>query len=392
MKNYKLTFLFLLFSIMLCVAQEDKIIGEWLLTKVEVGDKIEQPYYITNFSKNGHMIVMGMGAGTWEFDKKANKIVMKSELDKDFNGDNSIISISNKELVVTKDEAKLYYLKVDQKNIESENKASGFVGEWKLINETNQTQLLKIELPNLFTFNEILEVSSTTTTGTWMYNSKEKKVIFIGRTRLFDGESTVKEISENKFIIDHNGLEIMGEKNTSNVTIERLNFTFEDLPEESTEDSPWTDFDVLLNKLSNVKHLKYKQGRLINGTNSFVYSTLLSTVKVNSNDRRVHLNNFSITQNDTLQYSESVKGYLYNEYNNFFPQEEPYPFKVINTEPVTVAAGTFNCKIVEGFEGDSKIKFWMIIDQPGVYAKIIREEIDPFGDLDYLVIELEEIK
>ena len=386
-----LTALLILIST-LSFSQKEKIVGQWLLTKVEVNDKVHEPFYITDLKQNGQMEVMGMKAGTWEFDKKANKIVMKSELDKDFNGDNAIISISNKELVVEKDGAKLFYTKVNQEEIEKENTISALVGEWKLQNELDKTQLLKIELPNSFMFVEISSEHTTTSTGTWMFNSKEKSVIFIGRTRIFDGKNKVNELSENNFVLANNGTEIIGEKSTSKNSIERLTFVYEDFPEESNDNSPWTDFDVLLNKLSNVKYLKYRRGRLINGTQSFHYNTLMSKIEMKSGERRISFNNLSITKNDTLQYSESVKGYLYNEYNDFFPQEEPGPFRMVKTEDITVSAGTFSCQVFEGFEEDAKIKYWMIIDKPGVYAKIIREDVDPFDEVDYTIIELEEIK
>ena len=381
---------------MLCLlsvtAQESKIIGEWLLKKVEVGEKIHEPFFITSFKQNGTMEVMGMDAGTWKFDKKENKIIMKSELDKDFNGDNNIISISNKELIATKDKAKLYYVKVDKKEIENENATAELDGEWKLKNEMDQTQLLKIELPDSFMLTQISEGSTSTTKGTWIYNSAKKTVIFIGRSRELKGEKQVKEISEEKFVLESNGIEIIGEKNSSTNGIEHLTFTYKDLPEEPNETSPWINFDEMLEYLASVQHLKYKRSELINNTTSFNYSVLLSKINVNSEERRVSLNNLRIIKQDTLQYSESVKGDLYNEYNNFFPQEELYPFKITKTELITVPAGTFNCKVVEGFNGEAKIKYWMIIDKPGVYAKIITEDIDVFGDAAYSVIELEEIK
>ena len=392
MKNLKLTLVIILTFISFCHAQNEKIIGSWLLTKVEVSDKIHEPFYITNFKSNGTLEMMGIKAGTWEFDKKANKIVMKSELDKDFNGDNSIVSISNKELIVIKDTAKLYYTKVNLEDIEKDNAASGLIGDWKLKNDLDETQLLKIELPDTCVLIKVGYGHTTTTTGTWIYNSKEKSVLFVVRSRFLKGKSNVKEISENKFILDKNGIEIIADKETSTNTIERLTFSYEDFPEESTENSPWQDFDALLNVLKTVKHLKYKQGKLINGTSSFSYNTLLSKINVNLDKRSISLKNLSITQNDTLQYSESVKGYLNNEYNNFFPQEEPSPFRIVKTETITVPAGTFNCKVIEGLDGDTKIKYWMILDKPGIYAKIIREEVDPFDEVEYLIIELEEIK
>ena len=65
---------------------------------------------------------------------------------------------------------------------------------------------------------------------------------------------------------------------------------------------------------------------------------------------------------------------------------------MVTTETITVPAGTFNCKVFEGLDGEAKVKYWMILDKPGVYAKIIREDVDPFDELEYSIIELEEIK
>jgi K(+)-stimulated pyrophosphate-energized sodium pump len=48
-------------------------------------------------------------------------------------------------------------------------------------------------------------------------------------------------------------------------------------------------------------------------------------------------------------------------------------------------------KTVETVDGEKKLKYWMINDMPGLYAKIIMEETDPFGELDYRIQELEKI-
>ena len=58
---------------------------------------------------------------------------------------------------------------------------------------------------------------------------------------------------------------------------------------------------------------------------------------------------------------------------------------------VDVPAGTFTCTVIEGFDGDDKVKYWMINDKPGVYAKIVTIG-DMFGELRYVVTELTEIR
>ena len=41
---------------------------------------------------------------------------------------------------------------------------------------------------------------------------------------------------------------------------------------------------------------------------------------------------------------------------------------------------------------DKKIKYWLINDMPGVYAKTIEEMESPLGDPEYYVTELESIE
>ena len=77
--------------------------------------------------------------------------------------------------------------------------------------------------------------------------------------------------------------------------------------------------------------------------------------------------------------------------NAFFPRAEPWPYRIAGVEKVTVPAGIFDCTVIEAMDGDKKLKYWMINDMPGIYAKIIQEEIDPFDNLEYSVQELEKI-
>ncbi|WP_233890755.1 hypothetical protein, partial [Tenacibaculum piscium] len=46
-----------------------------------------------------------------------------------------------------------------------------------------------------------------------------------------------------------------------------------------------------------------------------------------------------------------------------------------------------NCTVVIGVLGDEKIKYWMIDNSPGVYAKIIKQTTDTFFNETTYTIE-----
>lgn len=374
-------------------AQNETISGNWLLTKVIQGDQPYEPLFIQKFEENGKMKAMGQELGTWEYIPNEKRLLMHSEASKEFDGEFKIILFNSKKLQLKQADVQLFYTKINLDKVVENNALLNFEGEWILENDLNETQLLKIELPDTFLITRITAGGgSSAYNGTWLFNPEENSVLFMGRTNLLKGFCAIKEISESKFILERKGIKIIGEKESTVKPIERLTFNIEDFPEESTDTSPWQDFDALLNELKNVRYLKYKQSKLIPNTSSFSHKTLLSKIDVNSEERRISLANLSITKKDTMQISERVKGDLYNQYNDFFPQEELGPYKLVTTETIKVPAGEFKCKIFEGFDGDAKVKYWMIIDKPGIYAKIIREDIGLFDKVEYSIIELEEIK
>lgn len=391
-KSHLLITIFILF-IGFTNAQNEKISGNWLLTKVEDGSNTDDPLFIQNFKADGKMEIMEQELGTWEYNQEKQLIIMHSAEVKELDGEFEIILNTTKKLQLQQGSVKLYYDKINLADAEKNNVLLNLEGEWILENELDETQLLKIERPDTFLITRIYSGGGTAAyKGTWLYNPEEKTLLCLGGTSLLKGFSTVKTISENKFILERNGKEIIGKKDTSSSVVERLTFSLEDFPEESTDLSPWQDFDALLNGLENVSYLKYKQSKLIPNTSSFSHNTLVSKINVNQQEKRISLANLRITKNDTLQYSESVKGNLYNQYNTFFPQEELGPYKLVTTETIKVPAGEFECTVFEGFDDDAKVKYWMIIDKPGIYAKIIREDIGLFDKVEYSIIELEEIK
>jgi len=148
----------------------------------------------------------------------------------------------------------------------------------------------------------------------------------------------------------------------------------------------------MIQVLKDVVSIQYTYGQLVEEFNTLKYtSSILSKLKVDPTKPSVKFTNLYISGGDTSQFSENYKGNLMGSYNAFFPKEEPWPYRIKGVEKITVPAGSFDCTVIEAIDGEKKLKYWMINDMPGVYAKIIREETDPFGKLEYSVQELEKI-
>jgi hypothetical protein len=393
----KLSILLVLFTISLGIqSQVSKIAGSWLMTKAETPNGTEEPYFITEYREDGIMVIMEMEVGTWKYDKKANAIVMESEMDKDFNGISKILKLEDNEMVVEKDGAKLFYSKFDITKINEVNAGSGLFGAWNVESDNpDVTLVFKFEEPDNFMALKAESGMEETIRGSWIYQPEEKSIIIIGFAPEYRGISLLKELTPDKLILDHNGELIIATKaDDKNSTLERLNFKYDDFPEdEDVDDSklPWQDFYGMADFLSSVDYLKYRRGVLLEEVNQLKYSPLLSYLTVDIEEPTVRFSNKYIDQADTSQYSENYKGGLSGMYDVFFPKTEIWPYRIIGEEMVSIPAGDFNCVVIEGMDGEEKVKYWMIIDMPGVYAKIIQEGEDVFGDMAYSITELEEI-
>jgi hypothetical protein len=56
----------------------------------------------------------------------------------------------------------------------------------------------------------------------------------------------------------------------------------------------------------------------------------------------------------------------------FYPKDQLDQFRVVGEETIETSLGEFNCTVVEGIgRFDKKIKYWMINEKPGVYAKMM---------------------
>jgi hypothetical protein len=362
------------------------------MLKVDTKEGIKEPYMPVTFAENGDFIIMQMPFAKWKIiDKKTIKI--SSDRNKDFNGNAKIIKFTNDILTFDINGTKYTYLKIDKNKIKKINSTFPYIGTWKFEND-GLTYTVKFSTPDKFVTVTTGDGSESTYKGNWIYNPKEKSIIIISFLRELKGKNLIKDTSNEKFtLINKNKKFILKKESTNKISIEKLNFKLDDFPEDYSENDdklPWLDFDNMVDYLATVKEIKYKYHSLINETNTFKTKELISKLKVNQKKRTVKFINLKIENGKEEQYSEKYKGGLSERYNYFFPKESPGPYRILGTQKITVPAGRFDCTIIEGFDGNNKIKYWMINDKPGIYAKIIKEG-GFFGNSIYRVTELDKI-
>lgn len=220
----------------------------------------------------------------------------------------------------------------------------------------------------------------------------------------FNGEAKILKLKKNILSYKKDGA-ILGfvktEMAKSDTTpVPKLVFSEDDFyngdeyayPEEDQK-LPW-NLEQIYVSMENVKEMVYdvdyfkpNRGKIDSSVNSYKVEFI--------DDEGLSIREYSYFQKDYIDMSENV--FPLNEETKF--QKEFYPrskldlFRVVRIEDCDTAIGTFKCTVVEGFgDFDAKVKYWMINDKPGTYAKIIIavEEGNPF---DYTnVYKLKEIK
>ncbi len=384
-------------------AQKSKLVGSWLMIKAEVSGEIENPYFVTEFNEDGKLIVMGMDAGTWDYDKNHHSVILKSELDKDFNGEGKIVTLNEKELVIDKDEAKLFYKKINAIEIAESNKNSGFIGMWEFkdVPYPEVNTLVSFTEPDKFSMIQKEEGSESRFSGTWIFDTQEMSLIMIGLRGedMLKGESKVNKINEKSIEVENNGKVFKAQRKVqSPQKMEEIEFIEDDFYNEmgdykysdDEEKLPWRNWGEMKMSLLKVKHLVYNYSTLINGTEAFETKTLIADVAASLEEEGFIIDNIF----------HGFDRYSLPEDSEFTPNTEfsrpLYPliddvFRLVGNEQITTPAGTFDCTVLEaiGDSGESR-KIWMITDKIGIYAKIIDTKLGDWGY--YSVYELQSIE
>ncbi|MCF8373872.1 MAG: hypothetical protein K9H64_19775 [Bacteroidales bacterium] len=384
-------------------AQQSKLIGSWLMIKAEVAGEVQKPYFVTEYTDDGKMIVMGMDAGTWEYNKAGNTLVLKSEFDKDFNGEGKILEISETKLVVSKDGAKLFYMKIDQDKIVENNQKSGLMGMWEFndVPYPGANMLVTFKEPDEFNIIQKEEGLEARLNGTWIFDKQKMSLIMIGLRGedTFKGENKVVKIDEEAIELENDGMVFKAKRKIQNTTkIERLTFSEDDFYTEDgaykyeadEQNLPWTDPYEMINSLVNVKHLVYTFSTLIEDTEAFTSKTLTADVHANLEEESLSIDfifygydNYNLPDDTELPPNSEFRTKLFPVSTNLF--------RIVGQEQITTSAGTFDCTVVEAIENyDTRKKLWMITDKPGIYAKIIEDTPGDFGK--YNIYELQEIQ
>lgn len=385
------------------IAQNSKLVGSWLVTKVEAGGEIQEPYQVTEFTSSGKMVMMGMEVASWKYNKNTNSIEMESDFDKDFSGVAKIVKLNADELIFIKDDVKVFYQKLDENKIAANNKISGVIGTWVLkgVPYPYANTYLTFKEPDEFTMIQKQEGMESSSKGTWIFDKQKMSLIMIGLRGedILKGENKVVKIDDETIELENNGTVFNANKKAENaVEIEHLTFTEDDFftedgdfkYEADLEKLPWQDPMMMMMSLVNVKHLVYKYSVLVE--NAGVFEDIILTADVVSNPQEQELSIDNVFYGyDRYNLPEDTALPSNDDYDHILYPDEENTFRLAGSEEITTPAGTFNCTVVEVITSrDACKKLWMIIDKPGVYAKIIEDKPGTWGY--YNVYELQAIK
>ena len=379
-------------------AQENSITGKWLLTKVEAAGNIEEVYSEVIFKDDGYVEMEGRVFGNWVYKKKGKTVTIESEMIKEFAGERKISKLNENEMVLSGSEMKLFFKKMDQKTIETENKNSKLEGLWKVSVE-DVDKILRFKLPDSFISLEKMDGAEFTSKGTWMYNSKEKSLIVMTSDDELRGLNTVVKITDTELELENKGNNINATKaEQKDIKVERPTFSDDDFYNENgdykyeadLEKLPWKDFAKLIEYLSNINKLVYEFSALVEETESFDTKKLTANVRGSMNEGIYMDNIFVGFDTASLPENSEMPVAMHNWNNKLYPFES-YTFRVLGEEEITSAAGTFNFTVIEAIGDDyENLKLWMINDKPGLLAKVIKDQPGDYGF--YQVFELVEIE
>lgn len=399
----KIAFLLIAIMVLAVSANAQKVEGSWLVTKIVVGDKVDEPLIIIDYSADGSILTQGINVGTWSHNQKEEKMIMSSNMDKDFGGDCMITSLTQKQFNFTKGEEKWFLSRLNRAEIAANNLESGFVGTWKFTDDANPdvTRILTFTAPDSFTLIEKQPGMESRTGGMWIYNQEEKSLLLVGRIDQIGGKNKVFKLSDKEFLLENAGVEIVLHKSeASSQKIERLNFTEADFFDENGDYKyegeegklPWTDPFEMLMSLVNTSQLEYDFSTLVEGTEVFETKKLTADVAADKDEQSLSIDfifygydRYNLPDDAELPPNDLDMSYG----NQFFPLKDN-SFRVLGNEDIETISGTYNCTIVESIgSSEDRYKLWMINDKPGVYAKIIEDKEGRFGH--YYVYELKSI-
>ncbi len=403
--------LFLLISSNL-FAGNTPIKGSWFLENINVKGELHEMNTDLTFNDDGYVAMGGDVFGSWSYDEKSKMLTIDSKMIKEFSGTRKVVILNDKELVFSDKDTKFMLIKLDKEAIHKANLESGLVGLWKVEDKEGSygTNYITFKDDDTYKIKFIDEGMTSSSGGEWFYSSEKKELTLNGRPDIFRGKSSIISIAKEKVEAKNNGeiLTLVKLKQASK-NIERISFKVEDFWGEDGSpkyDSgmergklPWNNPMDFYKLLKDKKALIYKFSVLNNELNIFDSKTLTARIKTKESGKFIDLDDiFKGFDFETVpEGTEFPQNSTYGEdyVSPFYPRQEMEDFRVLEVSKITTPAGTFKCTPIEGLINNGSefcIKYYMINDKPGVYAKVIIERDMSFDEKEYSIYELVEIK
>lgn len=369
------------------------VTGVWLMHSVVVdGKPVKFRPERLSFQPNGIFYQENMVVGTWEYPSD-RELILHSDRVKEMNGKAKLCKLSKNAMQLLLNGAVISFKRWDEQEVIRQNKAAGIAGTWRMPVSDNSTLYFQLSLPNQMEVVNKADGLTTKISGQWSFHAKENTLLLLGGRFLLAGQNQVLKKTGGVLQLKH-GQEIFSAQQVNNDTdrVERLAFTSAQFDDEAEDQLPWYDFNAMLSLMEPLNDLQYRHGHLVGAPDAMEFNTIRLVPDVDVSNQRMTMSSFSIVRGDTLQISQEIKGEMSNRSNGFYPMPELYPYRVVDTSVITVPGGLFDCTVVEGFYNEQKVKYWMVNEQPGVYAKIIRDGEDAFGDVEYHLLQLQNIR
>ena len=375
------------------------ITGEWMFESFETNGETNSIHVPIDFNKDGIFYMKDRVFGTWDYNQSAKIIMLDTK--EGIKGKHSILKHDQKQLVIKGEDGTLSFAKMDGEKIHKENTESGLLGTWKLELSDNpdMLRLYTFKSPDQFALLEKQEGMTGKSSGIWQFSKTDQTLLLVGG-EIIRGLNKVISLTEKTLTIENNGVRyaMTKEEDQSN-KVERLNFTEADFYdsdgnykyENDASKLPWQDYYQMMTELSQVKQLVYSFETLMGNSNTFDAKTLTADVSANLEEEKLSIDNiFNGYDRYNLPEDSAMPDNNYDPYISLYPLENDI-FRVVGTDEITTPAGTFTCTVVEATGSFGQlIKLWMINDNPGIIAKLVKDTTD--GRDDYVVYQLQEIK
>jgi len=356
--------------------------GTWLMIRVERNQKVDEPYILTRFKPDGKMYFRNFEIAEWK--KSGNQLIFNSKFDPKFSGKARILKLDNQELVYQKGSDKYRYIRYDHEQLMKDTIYQKLTGVWQLYGKQNRIYYLGTN--HEFSEKVFFIDGTMSTKGEWYYLPEQKAIVIQADIEALKGKSQILFV--NKDILKLKNKEVyeytLYRKKYVEKPEESLTFTFEELEQTNSDehDLPWSD-EALLGFLPSVETLYYSRETFEKDIYAYYEEDIELDVEVDTGDKRITFTTYRFNDEERIPENKTTKAFLENTYNRFFPQEDIGPFRVMsNDAKLTIDEKDYYCTVVEGFNGDDRVKYWMINDMPGVYARVIRQN----DDNDYYVV------